>query len=85
MGWVNHVTPPDQLLAKCEEILHIVFKKGPVAVKLTLEAVMHGLEMPLAEGVQLESNLFGMLFSTEDMKEGTRAFLEKRPPNFQGK
>ncbi len=85
MGWVNHVTPPDQLLAKCEEILHTVFKKGPIAVKLTLEAVTHGLEMPLAEGVQLESNLFGMLFSTDDMKEGTQAFLEKRPPSFQGK
>jgi enoyl-CoA hydratase len=85
MGWVNHVTPPDQLLAKCEEILQAVFKKGPIAVKLTLEAVTHGLEMPLAEGVQLESNLFGMLFSTADMQEGTQAFLEKRPANFKGK
>jgi len=85
MGWVNHVTSPEQLLPKCEEILQTVFKKGPVAVKLTLEAVTHGLEMPLAEGVQLESNLFGMLFSTHDMKEGTQAFLEKRQANFQGK
>ncbi len=85
MGWVNHVTPPDQLMAKCEEILQTVFKKGPVAVKLTLEAVTHGLEIPLEAGVQLESNLFGMLFSTEDMKEGTKAFLEKRPASFQGK
>ena len=85
LGWVNHVTPPDQLMAKCEEILQAVFKKGPLAVKLTLEAVTHGLEMPLEQGVQLESNLFGMLFSTEDMKEGTKAFLEKRPPVFQGK
>ncbi|NUM74799.1 enoyl-CoA hydratase/isomerase family protein [candidate division KSB1 bacterium] len=85
LGWVNHVTPPDQLIAKCEEILQTVLKKGPIAVKLTLEAVMHGLEMPQAEGVQLESNLFGMCFSTEDMKEGTKAFLEKRPANFQGR
>ncbi len=85
LGWVNHVTPPEQLLAKCEEILQTVFKKGPIAIKLTLEAVVHGLDMTLEEGVQLESNLFGMCFSTEDMKEGTRAFLEKRPANFQGK
>lgn len=85
MGWVNYVTPPDQLLSKCEEILQTIGKKGPIAVKLTLEAVTHGLEMSLAEGVQLESNLFGMLFSTSDMKEGTKAFLEKRPANFQGK
>ncbi len=85
LGWVNHVVAPEQLLPKCEEILQTVFKKGPVAVKLTLEAVIHGMEMTLEEGAQLESNLFGMLFSTEDMKEGTKAFLEKRPANFQGK
>ena len=85
LGWVNHVTPPDKLIAKCEEILQTVFKKGPIAVKLTLEAVIHGLEMTLEEGAQLESNLFGMCFSTEDMKEGTKAFLEKRPANFLGK
>ena len=85
LGWVNYVMPPDKLIAKCEEILQTVFKKGPIAVKLTLEAVIHGLEMTLEEGVQLESNLFGMCFSTEDMKEGTKAFLEKRPANFQGK
>lgn len=85
LGWVNHVVAPEQLLPKCEEILQTVFKRGPVAVKLTLEAVVHGLEMTLEEGAQLESNLFGMLFSTEDMKEGTKAFLEKRPANFQAK
>ncbi|MEK7727430.1 MAG: enoyl-CoA hydratase-related protein [candidate division KSB1 bacterium] len=85
LGWVNHVVAPEQLLPKCEEILQTVIKKGPVAVKLTLEAVVHGMEMTLEEGAQLESNLFGMLFSTEDMKEGTKAFLEKRPANFQGK
>lgn len=85
LGWVNYVMPPDKLITKCEEILQTVFKKGPVAVKLTLEAVIHGLEMTLEEGVQLESNLFGMCFSTEDMKEGTKAFLEKRSANFQGK
>jgi enoyl-CoA hydratase len=85
LGWANHVVAPEQLIPKCEEILQTVFKKGPVAVKLTLEAVVHGLEMTLEEGAQLESNLFGMLFSTEDMKEGTKAFLEKRPANFQGR
>ncbi|NUO83435.1 enoyl-CoA hydratase/isomerase family protein [candidate division KSB1 bacterium] len=85
LGWVNHVVAPEQLLPKCEEILQTVFKKGPVAVQLTLEAVIHGMEMTLEEGAQLESNLFGMLFSTEDMKEGTKAFLEKRQANFQGR
>ncbi len=85
IGLANKVVPPDQLIKTCEEILEIVAKKAPIAVKLSLEAVMHGMEMTLEEGVQLESNLFGMCFSTEDMKEGTRAFVEKRPANFQGK
>lgn len=85
IGLANHVVAPGQLLPKCEEILNTVAQKGPIAVKLSLEAVTHGLEMSADEGVRLESNLFGMCFSTEDMKEGTSAFLEKRQPNFQGK
>ena len=66
-------------------ILQTIFNKGPVAVALGLEAVNHGLELTLDEGNQLESNLFGLCFSTEDMKEGTRAFIEKRKPEFKGK
>jgi enoyl-CoA hydratase len=52
---------------------------------MILEAVQHGMEMSLAEGLQLEENLFGVICSTEDMREGTTAFLEKRPANFTGK
>jgi len=85
LGLANKVVPPDQLIKTCEEILGAVAKKAPIAVKLTLEAVNHGMEMTLEAGVQLEANLFGMCFSTEDMKEGTQAFIEKRPANFQGK
>jgi enoyl-CoA hydratase len=85
IGLANKVVPPDQLIKTCEDILATVAKKAPIAVKLTLEAVTHGMEMTLEEGVQLEANLFGMCFSTEDMKEGTKAFIEKRQANFQGK
>ncbi len=85
IGLANHVTAPEELLGKAEEILKTIFSKGPVAVKLALEAVNHGLELTLEEGVQLEANLFGLCFSTEDMKEGTRAFVEKRKPEFKGK
>lgn len=85
IGLANKVVPPEQLIKTCEDILAAVAKKAPIAVKLTLEAVVHGMEMPLEEGVQLEANLFGMCFSTEDMREGTRAFIEKRQANFQGK
>jgi enoyl-CoA hydratase len=53
-------------------------------VSVILEAVQHGLEMTLAEGLQLEANLFGVICSTDDMREGTAAFLEKRQPGFKG-
>lgn len=85
IGLVNKVAQQENLLATAEEILNAIYSKGPVAVKLCLEAVNHGMEMTLEEGVQLESNLFGLCFSTEDMKEGTQAFMEKRKPNFKGK
>jgi len=85
IGLANKVVPPGQLIKTCEDILAAVAKKAPIAVKLTLEAVIHGMEMTLEEGVQLEANLFGMCFSTEDMKEGTKAFIGKRQANFQGK
>ncbi len=85
MGLVNKVTSPDELLAAAEALLRTIFGKGPVAVKLALEAVNHGLELPLEEGIQLEANLFGLCFATEDMKEGTTAFIEKRKPEFKGK
>ncbi|RMF69645.1 MAG: hypothetical protein D6743_01500 [Calditrichaeota bacterium] len=85
IGLVNKVVPQSELLAAAEGILKTIFEKGPVAVKLSLEAVNRGLNMTLEEGVNLESNLFGLCFSTEDMKEGTQAFIEKRKPNFKGK
>ncbi|MDZ7291506.1 MAG: enoyl-CoA hydratase-related protein [candidate division KSB1 bacterium] len=85
IGLANYVVPAGQLIPKCEEILQAVFKKGPVAVMHSLEAVTHGMEMTLGEGLQLEANLFGLCFATEDMQEGTKAFLEKRAANFQGK
>ncbi len=85
IGLANKVTPPDELLSAAESILQTIFTKGPVAVALGLEAVNHGLELTLDEGNQLESNLFGLCFSTEDMREGTQAFIEKRKPEFKGK
>ncbi len=82
---MNRVVPKEQLLAggrrRC---LKKMLANGPVALRFTLEAVAAGLEMPLEEGQQLEATLFGLLCTTEDMKEGTRAFLEKRPPQFKG-
>jgi enoyl-CoA hydratase len=58
---------------------------APIAMRYILDAVNHGLEMPFAEGAKYEATLFGLIASTEDMREGTSAFLEKRKPVFKGK
>lgn len=83
-GLVNHVVHGDVLLDKCREIANTIMTKGPLATRLALEAVNHGLEMPQADGERLEANLFGLLAATEDCKEGLNAFLEKRKPTFKG-
>jgi enoyl-CoA hydratase len=68
-----------------EAIARKIMVNGPMAVRLCLEAVNQGMEMTLDEGQFLEATLFGLICATEDMKEGTRAFLEKRAANFKGK
>lgn len=85
VGLVNHVAPQAELLAATEKLARKIMANAPLAIKAALEAVQHGLEMTQQEGLFLESNLFGLCCSTADMKEGTHAFLEKRPPKFVGK
>jgi enoyl-CoA hydratase len=84
IGLVNEVVPPAQLIARAEAILNEIFANAPVAVKFSLQAVNDGLETTTAEGFALEASLFGLCAATEDKKEGTAAFLEKRKPQFQG-
>ena len=84
IGLVTKVVPQDQLMAEAEKLMRQILANGPVAVALTIEAVHQGLEMTLAEGLQLEANAFGLVASTQDMKEGLTAFLEKRPARFAG-
>ena len=84
IGLVNEVVPPNQLIARAEAILNEIFSNAPLAVKFSLQAVNNGLETTLAEGLSLEASLFGLCAGTEDKKEGTAAFLEKRKPQFQG-
>ncbi len=85
MGLVNKVVEPEKLMEEAEALAKTIMSKGPVAVKLAMEAVNRGLEVSLAEGLAIEADLFGICCSTEDKVEGTKAFLEKRKANFQGK
>ena len=85
IGLVNRVVPAADLRAEAMKLASALASKAPVAVQYILEAVPHGAEMPLAEAQHLEATLFGLVASTDDMKEGTRAFLEKRKPDWKGR
>jgi enoyl-CoA hydratase len=85
IGLVNKVVPAADLLAESEKMLRGILSMGPLAVRLSLEAIDQGLEMTLDEGLLLEANHFGLLAATQDTKEGLSAFLEKRAAKFTGK
>jgi len=85
IGLVNQVVPQAELMPTAESIARKIMVNEPLAVRLCLEAVNKGMEMTQDEGQFLEAALFGSCCATEDMKEGTKAFLEKRQANFKGK
>jgi len=84
IGLVNHVWESAELLPKTRELVDKMLARGPIALRFALEASFRGLDLPLDEGLNAESNLFGLLCTTQDMKEGMAAFLEKRPAQFKG-
>lgn len=85
IGLVNKVVPQGELMAECEKTAKALAAKAPVAVRYMIEAVNRGLDMTLEGGMELEAGVFGLAFSTEDYREGTRAFLEKRKAEFKGR
>ena len=85
IGLVNEVVISAELIPRAEAIAQKIIANAPLAVQYTMEAVNKGMETPLAEGLYLEAVLFGVACSSEDKKEGTSAFLEKRPAQFKGK
>ena len=84
IGLVNHIYEPAELLPAAEALAKKIIANAPIAVKYTMEAIERGVEMPQEEGLFLEATLFGLSCATEDMREGTKAFLEKRKANFVG-
>src|SRR5258708_5572010 len=85
IGLVNEVVPGAGLIDRAETILKQIMANAPIAVKFSLEAANKGLETSQSEGLALEASYFGICAATEDKKEGTSAFLEKRAPKFRGR
>jgi enoyl-CoA hydratase len=85
LGLVTRVYPAATLRAEALAYARELAAKAPIAVRLALDAVRAGLEQPLAEALAHEAALFGLVSATDDMREGTRAFLEKRPAQFTGR
>ena len=85
IGLVNQVVPAAGLMTAAHSMMKQMLANGPLALALCIEAVNFGLGMSLEEGAQLEANHFGVLSSTEDMREGMKAFLAKRPAAFTGR
>ncbi len=84
IGLVNEIVPMANLIGRCETIVKQIAANAPIAIKFSMEAANKGLETSQAEGLALEASYFGICASTQDKKEGTSAFLEKRTPRFQG-
>jgi enoyl-CoA hydratase/carnithine racemase len=85
IGLVNEIVPAADLITRAETVLKKIGANAPIALKLALEAANKGMETSQSQGLLLEASYFGLCAATEDKKEGTSAFLEKRPPQFRGR
>jgi enoyl-CoA hydratase len=85
LGLINRVTPASSLMSEAKALAGALARKPAVATRYIIDAVNKGLQMSFAEAQIFEATLFGLVSSTDDMREGTRAFLEKRTPEFTGK
>lgn len=84
-GLVNRVVPAAELMKEAHALASELASKPPIPLRYAIDAINRGFEMPFADACQLEAALFGMVTATEDMREGTKAFLEKRKPVFKGR
>jgi enoyl-CoA hydratase len=83
LGLVNRAVPPADLLPEAKKLAQKIASNAPIAVRLALEAALRGRSMTLEEGLRQEANLFGLVSATRDMREGLRAFVEKRAPQYR--
>jgi enoyl-CoA hydratase len=84
LGLVNRVCPQDELMGEAKTLAGKIRRNGPIAVHYAIEAATRGTGACIAEGMELEQTMFGLVSSTDDMREGMKAFLEKRKPEFKG-
>jgi enoyl-CoA hydratase len=85
LGLVNHVHPAGELLDAARKMAGKIAANGPIAVRLAMECALRGRSQPMDEALRYEANLFGLIASTEDMREGLNAFLEKRKADFRNR
>jgi enoyl-CoA hydratase len=85
IGLVNRVVPAAELMTEARKLAAQLAASAPIALRYIINAVNKGMEMPFAEACQYEATLFGLVASTDDMRDGTKAFLEKRKAEFKGR
>ena len=85
LGLVNRVVTSANLMGEARKLAQALAAKAPIAVRYIIDAVNKGLQMPMPDAQVFEATLFGLVSTTDDMREGTAAFLEKRKPEFKGK
>jgi enoyl-CoA hydratase len=85
IGLVTRVVPPGELMEEAKKLAASLAAQAPIALRYIMSAVNKGADMPFADACVFEATLFGLVASSEDMREGTRAFLEKRKPGFKGR
>lgn len=85
LGLVNEVVPYEQLIVKALQLANQLMKNSPFAMSMVKKAIIEGMDMPLSAGLEFEAGLEAICFASEDKKEGIKAFLEKRRPQFTGK
>jgi enoyl-CoA hydratase len=85
VGVVNRVFAPEELLEGTRKLMATILSRSPVAVRLGMETIARGFNMTQQEGEVIESDMFGLASTTDDMREGMAAFLEKRKPVFKGR